>query len=676
MNEDPLDTLFALLKEYTVEVPIVQRDYAQGRQDDHTKMVRYNLLKDIKSAILRKEQPLDLNFVYGKAEDKTFIPIDGQQRLTTLFLLHLYAFRNDDSKTELLYKFTYETRTSSRKFLEELSKNRVAIFDTELQPSQEIEDSEWFQSGWKYDPTIQSTLTMLDDIKTVFCDVDNLDHCLIDRDYKPIVFKFLEMKDLGMEDSLYIKLNARGKPLTAFENFKARFIRRLQQLRHPITTEFEQCLDCEWTDLFWTKDSDNFDQTYLRFFGVLLMNKGICQNDNNWSNTLDYEKVEADLYETVYYTLKFLCDNPGSEQISQLVFNALAEGRTYHDRILFHAVATYLYYAKGVDLGSFRQWLRIIQNLTLNTGIDEITLYRRAIDGINDLAKSWNKLLEYFGENGRVMGFSPEQIQEEQTKAQIIQQDNAFAEDLYKAEQHPYFTGQIRSALHYSRRNDGTYSKDVFVQYWEKISSLFDNTKPKYEHLLRRVLFTFGDYTLPVGEYKTLCVNDPKEGVSTPSMKRLFSNHGDIIKNFLDSLSMNGNIEDQLNEIIKKSTVSKSNWRYCFIEFPSLFSMMSVSHLRLRDVNGELLMVPNKSSNGYNYGVFLTALHESLKQNGIESSLNGDLGAWADRYLKINDYIVKFKKGCFVFEDVNKAVVFETKIDDDDPITEAIKHIL
>lgn len=117
MSEKAIETLIDLLKEYKVEIPIVQRDYAQGRQDDHTNMVRYNLLKDVKSAILRKTQPLDLNFVYGKVEGDKFIPLDGQQRLTTLFLLHLYAFNNDDSKTELLTKFTYETRKSSRTFL-------------------------------------------------------------------------------------------------------------------------------------------------------------------------------------------------------------------------------------------------------------------------------------------------------------------------------------------------------------------------------------------------------------------------------------------------------------------------------------------------------------------------------------------------------------------------------
>lgn len=101
-EEGKPSTLISLLEKYMVEVPIVQRDYAQGRIDEHSKMVRQNLLADMKSAILGTTLPLDLNFVYGKTEGNKFIPLDGQQRLTTLYLLHLYAFHNDVTKMNIL----------------------------------------------------------------------------------------------------------------------------------------------------------------------------------------------------------------------------------------------------------------------------------------------------------------------------------------------------------------------------------------------------------------------------------------------------------------------------------------------------------------------------------------------------------------------------------------------
>ncbi|KLU65146.1 hypothetical protein DEAC_c31130 [Desulfosporosinus acididurans] len=117
------------------------------------------------------------------------------------------------------------------------------------------------------------------------------------------------------------------------------------------------------------------------FFGGLIMNKGISSTDSDWSNTLDYEKIEAEIFEAAFYTMNFLCNNPGCKLVHRLVFNALTERRTYQDRVLFHAGTTYMYMAKGIENDSLTQWLRIIQNLTLNTQIDTTALYRRAIDG-------------------------------------------------------------------------------------------------------------------------------------------------------------------------------------------------------------------------------------------------------------------------------------------------------
>ena len=672
MSEKTIETLLDLLDKYEVEVPIVQRDYVQGRQDDHTKMVRFNLLKDMRSAIQGKTPPLDLSFVYGKVEGNDFILLDGQQRLTTLFLLHIYAFYDDDSHTNLLLKFTYKTRKSSRDFLKELTKNRTAIFTSVLLPSDEIEDSEWFVSTWKYDPTIQSALVMLDEIKETFSDIKNLAEKLSSSECVPLTFKFLKMNDLGMEDSLYIKLNARGKPLTPFENLKAQLIDRQEKLKLPFVTEVEQNFDGIWTDLFWLNSKENFDITYLTFFGVLFMNKEIIKNDANWANTFDYQKIDAEVFETVYYTLNFLCENKDSIA-HRFIFNALSDSRTYSDRVLFHAVTTYLYMSKGIDNGSLTQWLRIINNLTINTRIDDLDPYHRAAEGINKLADNWADLILYFSKDGLVSGFLQEQIEEEQIKARMILQSKNFAEAIYKAEEHPYFNGQIRSALYYAKFYESGGDIEVFKEYWNKISALFDKTEPKHGHLLRRALLTFGDYTLPVSAYKTLCVDRPDEPARTPSMKRLFSNHGTIVRKLLDTLSLSEDIKVQLDRIVSSSTIQRTDWRYCLVTFPKLFTWMSASHLRLREVSEEMLIIPNKSSNGFNYEIFIAALNEVLKQHGIESTFEGYLGTWGDRYLSVGEWYVQFEKGHFIVRDSDEAIVFEST--SDDPITEVTGYI-
>lgn len=670
MSDHTIDTLIELLSEYRVEIPIVQRDYAQGRRDADTDIVRATLLADIKSALLKETNPLDLNFVYGKAESGKFIPIDGQQRLTTLFLLHLYAFADDDRKSSLLRKFSYETRTSSRDFLERLTDHRSEVFASSLKPSAEIEDSSWFIASWKHDPTIQSALTMLDDIKMSFEGIDSIANLLSDSSFKPVVFKFLEMKNLGMEDSLYIKLNSRGKPLTSFENFKARLIGQLQKLNLPLLSDFERRFDVEWTELFWARSKESFDQTYLAFLGEVLFNRGFTTTTTNWEKGLNYDKLSAVEYETIYYTLNYLCFLPKDSSILSLVFKALSPGRNYQDRAIFYAITVYLYNSKGVDTGSFEQWIRIIKNLSLNSIFDKISLYNRVVDGIGNISDEWNNLLSYFANGGTITGFSPEQIKEEQEKAKIILADVSFAKEIFSAEKHSYFSGQVRAALCLAKIQNADYSQNVFVSYWEKISSLFDKSGSKYGHLLRQALLTFGDYTMPVSTYKTFGVNDPNEAQSTPSLKRLFSNGGKFIKTLLDNISDVHNVEKELKSIVSTSTVPKNDWRYCFIAVPKLFDYMSASHLRLRDVDNEMVIVPNKSTNGYSYDVFLAALWEKVQKKYPNAKFQDVLGTWADRYLSINKLEIRFKDGKFTATDSKGNIVLVTT--STDPIDEII----
>ena len=116
-------TFFELIKKYPVEVPIIQRDYAQGRKSQSK--VRESFLKALYKS-LSKDEPLMLDFIYGSLDEEKFQPLDGQQRLTTLFLLHCYGSiicEVSNQETEILKKFSYETRMTSRDFCKKLVDN-------------------------------------------------------------------------------------------------------------------------------------------------------------------------------------------------------------------------------------------------------------------------------------------------------------------------------------------------------------------------------------------------------------------------------------------------------------------------------------------------------------------------------------------------------------------------
>lgn len=215
--------------DYQVEIPIIQRDYAQGRKS--SKEIRNGFLDGLKRN-LELGTNIDLDFVYGSInENGKFIPLDGQQRLTTLFLLHwylAYTSKNIDNFKSILLKdnkskFTYETRISSREFCDALLNYD---FDIQLWEKQKlsdiIKDTNWFYYSWEQDPTIKGMLNMLDAIQDKFKNYQLYDKLLI-KDKPIISFQFLNLKEYNLTDDLYIKMNARGKPLTQFENFKARF---------------------------------------------------------------------------------------------------------------------------------------------------------------------------------------------------------------------------------------------------------------------------------------------------------------------------------------------------------------------------------------------------------------------------------------------------------------------
>ena len=251
-------------------IPIIQRDYAQGRKDPDVDRVRSRFLDSLYNAVVG--EPITLDFVYGDIdEDGVMTPLDGQQRLTTLFLLHWYAAKKSevpDEECAFLGNFGYETRYSARYFCKELTEFKPSF---EVKLSDEIIDQAWFPLDWQKDPTIRSMLVMLDAINDKFKDVDGLWDKLKGG---AITFYFLPIKDMGLTDELYIKMNSRGKPLTRFEHFKAELERCIRNVDDETSKRVMRKIDRDWTDMLWQyRDSGNgspedaiTDDEFLKYF--------------------------------------------------------------------------------------------------------------------------------------------------------------------------------------------------------------------------------------------------------------------------------------------------------------------------------------------------------------------------------------------------------------------------
>lgn len=245
-----------------IEIPIIQRDYAQGREEE--KIIREKFLENIFEHLKKDKEEMRLDLVYGRQKNDTFLPIDGQQRLTTIFLLYWYFGRKekkDKKDIEFLEKFTYETRASSREFCQELVKSDIEICESD-ELSKKIKNEKWFL--YFNDPTVKSMLTMIDAIHERGKNSNGYFEKL-----EKLKFQLILLEDFNLEDDLYIKMNARGKKLTDFEIFKAEFEKFLEEKDKARKEKFTEKIDTEWTDLFWKlgfKKDDLIDEPFMNYF--------------------------------------------------------------------------------------------------------------------------------------------------------------------------------------------------------------------------------------------------------------------------------------------------------------------------------------------------------------------------------------------------------------------------
>lgn len=277
-------TFSILLEQYDkILVPMIQRDYAQGRTDKKATDVRNNLLTDIFSG---KDVHFDL--VFGSKEKRIidgkemicFIPVDGQQRLTTLFLLYLYGQKAGKTKTELdLSKFSYDTRRAASDFCESITSVEWTVQE-EKKVSDVIKDSSWFMNYWEKDPTVEGMLNMLDAIHEKckeITDYPNLNN---------VTFFFFDLESNGLNENLYLKMNSRGKPLTAFENLKAKMEKVLPEdveiedkcfpncdasPKDSFKAKWKYFMDRNWTKAFWdSANPEKYDVSIAKFIARFL----------------------------------------------------------------------------------------------------------------------------------------------------------------------------------------------------------------------------------------------------------------------------------------------------------------------------------------------------------------------------------------------------------------------
>lgn len=313
-----------LVDKYAVVIPMLQRDYAYGRLDEAEK--RENFLRNLK-LFFEGPTPHELDFVYGSVDQKDSLKLlDGQQRITTLFLLHWYLslikdeqgnHHFDDFRNMIILpngesKFSYKTRFSATDFCNAIanlkfkgidhSEKYVEIVNNRsAKISTIISHEKWYLPHWNYDPTIISMLNMLDSIMVYFTPEECRDYYNKLVDQGQLLFNFLNLDDFNLTDELYIKMNSRGRALTRFENLKSKLLKLYDEASKSAPQKYTKMLtkvnsimsggtsystlrdyvsymmDTKWTDVFWNEwlqtpdheEKPNVDDMMLSFISTM-----------------------------------------------------------------------------------------------------------------------------------------------------------------------------------------------------------------------------------------------------------------------------------------------------------------------------------------------------------------------------------------------------------------------
>jgi hypothetical protein len=574
-------SFYNLIEKNIIEIPIIQREYAQGRQIQKILDIRQDFVEDLILHI-KENKKLHLGFVYGRTDgdnkkliqknkevienilgsvksyanqfhfdlktslknpegfensETKFIPLDGQQRLTTLYLLFWLIYLKNDSEenADWLNNFFYLNRKSAKDFIEAISKvenikeiRKNLNSKKDLKLSDVIENMKFFLIKWKNNSTVRGMLVMLDDLYANILELD-VDCKNLDLKDLPIFFDYLDLNELDQSDELYVKMNARGKQLTDFEHFKAWLQEQLKnsndkeqdvdkKANDKIWLEkFWIKIDTDWLNYFWREFDDDFsklDDYYYNFIKHL----GLIFNLENTSlyskiRNTNLEKIEyislknyllpneqlffnIDCLRFVEKVFTFLLDDEKKKLCNSLLSEIYCapftnKGNAITDKFLkkeesIPSLWDVIYYKSFLqfvteeevfDEIEFKNWMRLTRNLIYNTQIQTPGNFYDALNQLNYLKiQSKNNVYHSIFEPNFVLKFwDKNQFDEEKIKIPLLEK-KGFSEILLLLENHEYFYGQINFLLEFSKNSNGEFDSDKFKFYADRASIIYSDS--------------------------------------------------------------------------------------------------------------------------------------------------------------------------------------------------------
>ncbi len=275
-----------------IVIPDLQRDYCWATTKTSTGDEQYLVEAYVNDLISesQKEQDakLKMGLLYGYEYPADNVQLcDGQQRLTTLFLICGVCLNKLGAEDDVLRKeassiishgnssrLQYAIRDSSLSFINNLVQNRA------FYPN--ITEVPWFSNEYSRDPSVCNMILAIKQIDSKIPDAattKRLLHYILHN----ISFLYFDMQSRTYSEEQYVILNTTGSSLTPTEHVKPKLLGKLSEEQLDKYSELWE----SWVQFIWDhrpKEDDNFtvDEWFDRFLTIFYLAENI-DKDNSFS---------------------------------------------------------------------------------------------------------------------------------------------------------------------------------------------------------------------------------------------------------------------------------------------------------------------------------------------------------------------------------------------------------
>lgn len=551
-------------------IPDLQRDYCWGNPISNNS--EDSLASSFIDSILRleKSQEITMGLIYGYY-DKELTPYhlqlcDGQQRLTTLFLIigiinrmlpgneyrdlliSDFEFNEDDKEPHLLYGI----RESSLYFLSDLT---VHYFLKDSLSVEELRKQPWFLKSYDDDPTIASIIRAL---KTIECKLKGYKELELLGDFliHKLKFLFYDMENRQNGEETFVVINTTGEPLTANQNLKPQimmantsYCRCSDDSQNEV---FDAAHDWEFMETWFWKhrrknEHDTSTEGMLAFLHCIrILESG---DESSWHKNYDISNDKFPLSISMDTIWKWFCaykrmyETDNSRLFTPKVVYPESQSH-YTQKELYAILPTMVYCAKYpntsenniqrvyhilCNMARYRNVYRSSQNEAINVPGYRMCELIKSLPGEDILGLLELPKFDVEEEISKLTFIKTTAVDEEQRRLIEV----LFAE----AEDFSIYDGQIQTLVTWS---NGCYNR--LSELFNAIKELWINVTSRNK--LRQALLAYGidGYPMSTGTANlTLC--------SKTEWRKLFEHEGKSILSFIQSFIK----ERSLDSIIKSN---------------------------------------------------------------------------------------------------------------------------